>query len=505
MKVENLFLTSTKTFLATSPHLKEMDHASSNFFSDISELYNSLVNANSNIRSKRLASIGQYESIFLNSYSIERFVNVLDEVSKGIHNELINDLIKESMNMKGKVFCSKDVAHTDESPITFSQFLGLNFLIHTIRVYKTATIDTFTRYLLPTINVIIEWKDAPSTLKILPVEITPSVVIWHNKESRTKSDEVVVSLSLISVITKKLDMELSVIPPFLDTYENNVYRKSQILFKIEDDNNWLGLQKDKDISSEVLNQTLINYCSNELRLFSVGPSYKETKIHSAIASRIIDNDGKVFNVPDIRNFNTIHDEHEPFFAFLTLLHDSLKVARDSSIYINELPYALKALKAHVFNRDGNSLILFSKRVNRIFAASSFTDDFPNRSYLRFVISNVLRSENISTQLLLLRSLNKLTEENAPPMKFLRRVKEQIGRLDLIFNLETDEDFMNTDIAAIQKLIGIDSVLNSISWKLRLTSSLIFEESQKGTIVIQIILGVMTAILTLILVLNVFHF
>ena len=166
---------------------------------------------------------------------------------------------------------------------------------------------------------------------------------------------------------------------------------------------------------------------------------------------------------------------------------------------------MKALKAHVFNRDGNSLILFSKRVNRIFAASSFTDDFPNRSYLRFVISNVLRSENISTQLLLLRSLNKLTEENAPPMKFLRRVKEQIGRLDLIFNLETDEDFMNTDIAAIQKLIGIDSVLNSISWKLGLTSSLIFEESQKGTIVIQIILGVMTAILTLILVLNVFHF
>lgn len=511
MRFKNLYHTYSESFIIRKPPNQVLALMKSSFnLIDVVSFVERLIDEKNSYRQEFINEFNKkikkkdFDTLEMNDQSATKLLNLFNEVASEISLTEYHEKLIKSKLLKGNF---KFLLHKNKDNLEiYQQIFGIYHMINTFRLYKDHGIKNSARFVLPTIETRISLRSKlDEDRKDFDVIITPIFTIWNLYVSNwSQSQETLATVSFVTVFKKQF-LELSTIINLMNGLENNSFKKVHTIMKLSSDYLELDLKAGNETT---YNKLVENFCDSlSTILGSSVQSIERTDsvMHTGNVGPLMRSDGARISIPDLDCMESINSEDscELLKAIQSLtisIRDEIP-SKDKEKIISKVEFdcMVSSAKRMKVTWAVDFLNLYSKRAKRLLGMASFEDNFPFRSYFRVFLSNLTRAENISAQIMILKNLNKLMIEKSGPSTLLSIIKSETNKLDILFNLDTTEDFLYDDIRELQKMTGINEAFDHVSWKTEFLSSLLFDEVQINYSRNQIITNVLLVLLTAVLI------
>ncbi|MFG1556161.1 MAG: hypothetical protein AAE985_06855 [Thermoplasmataceae archaeon] len=481
MKFKNLYHTYSESFIIKkSPNQAQTMIESGFNVTDIASRLEELVDKNDNYRQEFIKEFKQkikeklFEPLNLDDQSAMKLLNLFNEVATEISLTEYHEKIIESKFLKGnfKTLSRETINNFD----IYQQIFGIYYMLNTLRLYKANGIKRSARFVLPSIESRITLQlNNDKNRKEINALITPIFTIWNLYKFENKwPQETFATISFITVFKQEF-FDISIINDLMNSLENNSFKKVHINMVLSSDYEEFYMKAGELATYDKLIESFCKLLTKLLDIHDQDIKRIDDVINTGNVGPILKDDGTKISIPDLDCTESINDENN--LELLQAIHHLSISVRDENGSKTDEHCALFSIKKMKVTWAVDFLNVYSKRARRLLGFASFDDNFPYRSYSRLVLSNLTRAENISAQIMILKNLNILMIENTNSSKLLSTIKNQINNLDILFNLDTTEDFLYDDIKRLQNMTEINGAFERISWKTELFSSLLFDEVQ----------------------------
>lgn len=502
MRFKNLYHTFSESFIIRKSPDQTLALIESNFnLKDVVSIIERLTVKPDNYRQEFIREFDKkiqerdFEPLDINDQSATKLLNLFSEVASEISLTEYHEKLIESKFLEGNfrlLLCK----NKDNFEI-YHQIFGIYHMVNTFRLYKAEGIRNSVRFVLPTIESRISFTSRINgDINDLDVMITPIFTIWNlYKSSGSWPQETLATISFVTVFKKQF-LELSTINDLMNGLENNPFKKAHTNIKLSSD----YLELDLKVGNEATYDKLVEkFCSSLSKILGVTDQNikrMDNIMHTGNVGPIFRDDGTRISIPDLDCIDSINNED---VSELLQAIQSLTISVRDEIHSKvELDCMISSARRMKVTWAVDFLNLYSKRARRLLGLASFEDNFPFRSYFRVFLSNLTRAENISAQKMILKNLNTLMIQNSDPSILLSMIKSETNKLDILFNLDTTEDFLYDDIKKLQNMTGINEAFDHVSWKTEFSSSLLFDEVQikysRNQTITNILLVLLSAVL-----------